>query len=345
MLAKATKIVVGAVALLLVAAPAWTNGIDWDTVSLVKHSEYQAVDADGKSAYGGGYPVKMRGVILNNHEEMLDPAYNAPEWMGGQWQIFIQSSDVRDHAGTACWMGQKYGNIKGDTLFNYTEANWLAEMYRLNYDPGNPSHQFRAGDLVEIRVRAGLYYNGKRNVNEAHDNDYDRYDNWDGQGGAGDGQNHDFEIVLLEAGYGMPASDLMTLAQVMNPDDGDGNTHEDIFDHTRREGGEYFQGRLVRINDLTIVDDSGWGKEKWSERICTVTDGEGRIFKLRMPRGSVVDLGPAPIGEFDVVGIFNQEGGNTYGYEVYVTDVVPEPAGVSMLVLGTLAMLRRRRSR
>jgi len=154
-------------------------------------------------------------------------------------------------------------------------------------------------------------------------------------------------MALLQAGYGLPAPEVITLADVMGVDDGDPATHEDIFDATRMTGGEYYQGRLVRINSLNMVDSSGWGQEVWPDRLCTVSDGQGRYFTLRMTRGSMVDLGPVPSGKFDVVGIFNQESGSgsdgTFGYELFVTEVIPEPATLSLLGLGVLAVIRKRR--
>ncbi len=334
MLAKATKIVVGVVALLLVASPAVSE----------THWNLQAVDEDGVATWSGTYPVTVTGVILNNHEDMLDSTPNylpyTPEnvWkIGAQWQIFIQSADVRDHGGTACWMGQNYGNTwRKNSAFSYSDAEWIAELNRLNYSTGDPAtgHHFRKGDLVQVTANFAGFYGGKTNVNENHDNN----------------PAFDFTITLLEAGYGMPAPDLITLAMVTDLDDKDPDTHEDIFDQTRLSGGEYFQGRYVRINGLEIVDSSGWGEEAWGNRICTVTDGEERIFKLRMPRGTKVDLGDIPTSEFDAIGVFNQESGSgsdgTFGYELYVTEVmVPEPATVTLLVLGGLATLRRRRTK
>ncbi len=332
MLANTSKgLVVGIVALLLVAAqtPAET------------HWNIQSVDADGVGTWSGSYSITVTGVILNNPEDMLDPTPNylpyTPEnaWnIGAQWQIFVQSVDVRDHAGTACWMGQNYGNTwRKNSAFSYSDDEWIAEMNRLNYSNGDPAtgHHFRKGDMVQVTINFAGFYGGKTNINENHDNN----------------PVFDFTITLLGADYGMPAPDLITLAMVVNPDDGNPTTHEDIFDQTRLSGGEYFQGRYVRINGLTMVNSSGWGQEEWGARICTVTDGEGRIFKLRMPIGSMVDFGPVPTGQFDVIGIFNQESGSssdgTFGYELYVTEVIPEPATITLLGLSALTLLRKRK--
>ncbi|MDY7011188.1 MAG: hypothetical protein SVV80_10625 [Planctomycetota bacterium] len=317
----AMNLFIGAVALLLISSPSPAE----------THWEIQTVDANGVGTFSGSATVI--GVILNNHENMLDSTYNAPGWMGAQWQIFIQSVEVQDYAGTACWMGQKYGNFPfNPDIESYTEAEWAGEMNRLNYDPGT-GHHFRRGDLVQVAANFTGFYGGKTNINEGHKKSV----------------LMDFDITLVQSGYGLPTPEVITLAMVMDPDDGDANTHEDIFDQTRLSGGEYYQGRYVRINELTIVDSSGWGQEAWGSRICTVTDGTGRIFKLRMPRGSMVDLGDVPTGEFDVIGIFNQESDSgadgTFGYELYVTEVIPEPACVSLLTISGLALLRRKQER
>jgi hypothetical protein len=59
------------------------------------------------------------------------------------------------------------------------------------------------------------------------------------------------------------------------------------------------------------------------------------------------DLGDVPTGAFDAYGITNQESGSgsngRMGYELFVTSVVPEPASLSILAIGALACLRRRR--
>ena len=98
--------------------------------------------------------------------------------MGGQAQIYVQAvPGSGDFGGTPCWMGQNYGNLG----FQYDPANpetryetppGIAELDRLHlYRPGttlSDSQLVRAGDLVEIRARCGLEYNGNMYVNEGH---------------------------------------------------------------------------------------------------------------------------------------------------------------------------------
>jgi hypothetical protein len=281
------------------------------------HSRLQAVKSDGTSAWDGTLPFTLRGVLLNDPEELLDFSPRFVPWnggagvgqMGGQWQIFIQAADPEeDRGGTACWMGQNYGNLPWirDEAKSYTDAEWLAEIRRLSRDPLT-NHRFRKGDLVEVSARRSLFYGGKRNINEAHDKSPDA----------------DFSIRLVWADYGLPEPELITLADLVRPDDGDPTTREDIFDPTRQTGGERYQGVRVRINGLRFTDASGWGRMAWGERLCRVTDGTRRFFPVRT---SLRAWGPPPTGEFDAIGILNQESGSgtdgTCGYELFVQEIV-----------------------
>lgn len=280
------------------------------------HGRLQAVKPDGTSAWDGTLPFTLRGVLLNDPEEFLDSTPRFVPWdngtgagqMGGQWQIFIQAADPEDHGGTACWMGQNYGNLPWirDEAKSYTDAEWEAEIRRLSRDPLT-NHRFRKGDLVEVTARRSLFYGGKRNINEAHDKDPDA----------------DFSIRLVWADHGLPAPEVITLADLVRPDDGDPATREDIFDPTRQTGGERYQGVRVRINGLRLTDAFGWGKTNWGERLCRVTDGSGRFFPIRT---SLRAWGPPPAGLFDAIGILNQESGSgtdgTHGYELFVQEIV-----------------------
>jgi hypothetical protein len=284
------------------------------------HSNLQAVTSSGTSAWNGAFPFTMRGVLLCNPDEMLDFTPHFLRWDGGanmyqlgaEWQVTIQAVDPGDHGGTTCWMGQSYGNMPWlrDSELSYSNEAWVAEILRLNFDPSN-LHQFRAGDLLEFTVRRAEFYGGKRNINEAHDID----------------PASNFDIHLVTANYGLPASEVITLADVVQPggDPADWSTWPAIFDQTRATGGEHYQGMRVRINNLTLVTTSGWNPTNtWGNRLCTVTDGAGRFFSLRHPRYS---LGAAPAGQFDAIGIFNQESGSgsqgTNGYELFVQQVLP----------------------
>ncbi len=284
-------------------------------IALETHSALEAVDAKGLSTWAGTLPFELIGVLLNNPEEFLDATPGFLPFtventfrLGGQWQIFFQSADPADRGGAAAWMGQNYGNLPfiRDTMFNYTDAQWMAEIARLEHDPAT-GHRFRKGDLIRVVANRTLDFAGKRNVNEAHDTDPAA--NW--------------EIHLVQAGFGLPEPAVVTLAQLVRPDDGNPATSEEIFDATRTTGGEHWQASRVRINGLTLTDASGWGKAAYNERVCQATDGTGRIFRLRVPR---LDLGAAPTGAFDAIGILDQDSGSgsdgTTGYELFVQQVV-----------------------
>jgi hypothetical protein len=292
------------VAAVFVATASWAQ-------TEVLHRDLQAVNSMGVSTWTGAHPFVVRGVILNNPEGMLDSTWDpdavASNRMGAQWQIFIQAVSTNDRGGTALWLGQNYNSLgpwipEGN---HYDEAAWSNEMFRVNFD-SNTLHQFRAGDYVEVTARQSLFYGGKRNVNEAHRTT----------------PSNDFSIALIQAGYGLPDPETIVLSNLVSS-----GTNE-IFDATRMTGGEYYQGMRVRLEGIRLTTNyfgtNGWGKTAWAERRCTVTDGEGRYFALRMP---LTDLGPAPDDWFSAVGILNQESGSgtdgRFGYELFVQEIGP----------------------
>jgi len=72
----------------------WNNDVDF-----VTHAAYQATHTDGAAAYAGGFPIKLRGVVLNDNEDWLDPsgAYDPGVhlWqLGGQAEIYVQAIDL-----------------------------------------------------------------------------------------------------------------------------------------------------------------------------------------------------------------------------------------------------------
>lgn len=305
------------------------------SVSAETHWDLQAVGPDGKATHlkALAYPdppahtnhVVLEGIVLNNPEDMLDSTYDTPAspFMGGQWQIFVQGEGT-DYAGTACWMGQNYGKMMGQAHpdDSYTEGLWNLEMARLNHDG---MHQIRMGDRVRVTGYVSGY-NGKTNVNERHNI----------------ASQMDFTVEWLGSTPGLPTPELITLADVKDAVD------NDIFDETRMTGGEYYQSQLVRINNVSFTNPSLWGSGVEME----ITDGT-RTLLCKLGMSGDFDLPSNLAGTFDVVGIFNQEGGYTDGYQIWVmgydggTDtlgIVPEPASLMVLALGGLAVLRRRRS-
>ncbi|MBN1943090.1 MAG: PEP-CTERM sorting domain-containing protein [Phycisphaerae bacterium] len=303
--------------------------------------DFQAVNAMGVSTWTGTYPITITGVILNNPEDMLDSTYDDAAYaegrMGAQWQIFIQGigeGENEDHNGTALWMGQNYSSLPWG-YGTYDGNAWAAEMLRLNYyyDINNDLQQFRQGDLVTVTANISKFYGGKRNINEDHDTD----------------PQYDFTVTLVEAQCGLPTAKELTLADLYaDPLAAGYDSNYPKFDPSRKTGAEYYQGMYVHVTGLTLTEngDGGWGQTAWDERLCEVTDGQGRLFNLRMP---LYDLGDAPDGEFEVYGIINQESGKgndgRFGYEIFIMDVVPEPATVSILLVGIIGSCLSKRRR
>jgi len=320
------------VALLLLASSAGAETY-WD---------YQAVNETGQGTWPSenAYPVTLTGVILNNAEEMLDTTANFLSYTeadaytrGAQWQVFIQPTGASDHAATAVYMGQNYGALFGrnNDAYSYSDAEWNAELARVEYDG---AHRLRKGDLVEVVAQIGGVFGGKTNINEMHLKDADK----------------DWTMTLITAGHGLPAPEVIGPLSALDvaPTVPGYDASYPWFDQGRQSGAEHYQGRRVRIDGLSLTGTTaGWGAEAWADRVCTATDGDGREIRLRLPRFSELGPGTAPTGTFSAVGIFNQETGSMTegrdGYELFVTEIVPEPAGLLLLAAGTAAAVRRRR--
>ena len=62
--------------------------------TMVTHSQFQAVDADGEQTYGGSEKVTLDGILLHSPADMLDPtpddSIEQLYDLGGQWQVFFQ---------------------------------------------------------------------------------------------------------------------------------------------------------------------------------------------------------------------------------------------------------------
>jgi len=316
---------------------------DWDRVPFVKHREFQAVNADGSSAYGGVFPVRFVGVVLNNTEDWLDPtpahtdAYQAFQ-LGGQAEFYVQAVDLDgtewdpfpgepfdDFGGTACWMGQNYGNLPwiGDPAGSYTDAEWTAELARLGLFGGDGATEpLRAGDLVEIRARGGLHYKGKMNVNEQHNNAAD----------------HDFEIVVLRRGFGLPEATPLELDALKTGE------NKCIFDPARRSGGERHQATRVCLRHVWTTSEISWSANADIE----VTDGT-RTLTVHLGRSASFDGARmfAPGEKFDVTGILDQKATNgtlsTDGYRLLAmnaADFEAVPPKLAMSIEGGKATLR-----
>ena len=346
---KIFGLVVGAVWVLGVVGEVFAQ--DWDTVDWVRHDEYQAVDSNGSNAYpADDFPIRIRGVVLNNSEDWLNPTaeFHTRRWeFGGEAEIFVQAVDLPgdswddgDFGGTAAWMGQNYGNHlmkhdkyapdAGDPEYSYSDVDWYDELDRLGlYRPYATSEEaltddqlVRAGDLIEIRARTGLYYAGKMNVNEEHDNV----------------PANDFEIVILQKNYGLPDAEEISLSDLMD------DSGEFIFDDTRATGAERYQSTLIEIQQVRLAEESlaNWGQNADLELV----DATGRTLGIHLGLNESFATGDAPTGWFDVTGILNQVTDDELGdYYLIATNAasVPEPStGVLLFALAAMAVFGRR---
>lgn len=260
------------------------------TVAEATHSEFQAVNAAGEQTYNKTDKVILEGILLHNPAEMLDPTpddtitelFN----ISGQWQIFFQG-EGDDPAGTAVWMGQLYNNLPWVAVDGgYANGEFVSELNRLN------AAQFSPGDRIRV---TGYYlsYNGKLNINEQHNKNPD----------------HDFTIELVHRGVGLPRPEVITL------DDLKDNDNHFIFDPTRQTGGEHYQARLVKIEDVYFADANGWGPNG----DLVITDGV-KTLPVELGRGNGIYAGSNNLTEpFDIIGIMDQQSASLIGgYRLYV---------------------------
>lgn len=311
----------------------------WDSISFTPMSVMQGVSTTGATTWSvpkpdGTYQAyKLRGVVLNDPAHMLDGTADhsaGPSmYMGGQWQIYVQTIDqpdtptelVGDFGGVALWMGQNYGNHMANgfsvndptatEIYSYSDQEWSGELNRLNYaidiSTGVAVQDvLRPGDLIEIHARGAKYYKGKYNCNEDHKKS----------------ASYNFDIYIVERNVALPITDF-TLSDVKNESDGflfDDNT--DGNNTTRQFGGEYYQGERVRLKNVTITNPQQWGiidpasistgtNDVGDYYTVKVADDTGRTFDVVLGYNSAFLGTSAPSGSLDIVGIFDQEGSST----------------------------------
>ncbi|MCL5280806.1 MAG: hypothetical protein M1376_12970 [Planctomycetes bacterium] len=260
------------------------------TVARVTHSRFQAVNGSGEQTYTAAQKVILEGIVLHHPADMLDPTPDdtilEPFNLGGQWQLFFQG-EGEDHAGTAVYLAQLYDNLPWIMPGGgYSNAQFLAELARLN------AAQFSVGDRIRV-TGYFLSYKGKNNINEQHKNQPD----------------HDFTIEILERGVGLPKPEVVSLDELKD-DQG-----RFVFDPARLTGGEYYQGRLIKIEEVNVVDAHGWGPNG----TLTVTKGT-KTFPIKLGRGNGIYPGSFNLSRpFDVIGILDQESTDLRsGYRLYV---------------------------
>lgn len=302
----------------------------WADFVSISHSQYQAVQDDGTAAWPSGgvpaYPIELIGVVINNPWDMLDYSLSAVQ---PQWQVFIQAVDPNDFGGTTLYMRQ---NIPWNPSQNYTDVEWTAEMSRINYprlsDGSEPvTEPLRRGDLIQVQALApGLFYNGKYNINEQHQKEASK----------------DFYITILQRNVPLSAASI-TLADLKDAD------NNFIFDQTRQTGCEHYQGSLVHLDGLLLVDPEHWTLDG------TVTVRQGN---LTVPMKLGIDPGLAAINAsllattpFSATAILDQEDSSspyTDGYRLWLTraadlgrplEVIPEPSSVVLAGFGLALVL------
>ena len=260
------------------------------TVAEISHTEFQAVNGSGEQTYNATDKVILEGILLHYPADMLDPTPDDTIMdlfdVSGQFQIFFQG-EGDDHAGTAVWMGQLYNNLPWVSLDGgYTNDEFVSELSRLN------AAQFSPGDRIRV-TGYFLSYNGKLNINEQHNKNPD----------------HDFTIELVQSGVGLPRPEVVTLDDLKDNDD------NFVFDPTRRTGGERYQSRLIKIEDVYFTDANDWGPH--GELV--ITDG-AKTLAVKLGRGNGLYAGSNNLTEpFDIIGIMDQESPYSIdGYRLYV---------------------------
>lgn len=268
------------------------GGLSWGEPAAAKvtHWQFQAVSGSGEQTYTAAQKVTLEGIVLHNPADMLDPTaddtitqmYN----LGGQWQLFFQG-EGEDHAGTAVYLAQLYDNLPWIMPGGgYSNAQFLAELSRIN------AAGFTVGDRIRV-TGWFLSYKGKYNINEQHSNDPD----------------HDFTIELVARGVGLAKPEVASLDELKDDQD------RFIFDPARLVGGEYYQGRLIKIEDVNVMDAKGWGPNA----LLTVTNGR-KTLPVKLGRGNGIYSGSFNLSRpCDVIGILDQDSTDLRGgYQLYV---------------------------
>lgn len=322
--------------------PAWLTMVGWMLASTlwcspavqadpIFHSVIQAVNDDGTSAWNPVAGAVVRGIVINNPGDMLDYRNAAAD---PAWQIFIQAYDPdhdpvgKDYGGTALYMRREKPSWMGGGSL-YTPDQWQQEMDRLNYPAGSGTPILQRGDWIEVTAGApGLFYGGKFNINEQHS--------------AALGK--DFNITILGRNLPLEASSI-SLSDIKDASD------SFIFDSTRQSGAEHYQGSLVRLEGLTLVDPDKWARDG------TVTVRQGDLtmpLKLGLDDNLLsVNLDAMKKYGFSLTAIMDQEDSTspyTGGYRLWLTnaadlDVVPEPGTLILTLMGGLSSLALVRNR
>ena len=127
------------------------------------------------------------------------------------------------------------------------------------------------------------------------------------------------------------------------------DTNDDyIFDATREAGCEHYQGSLVHLDNLLLVDPANWALDG---EVTVTKNGLTFGMKLGIDADLLsIDSGLLATTPFSVTAILDQESSDfTTGYRLWLTNAgdlivaVPEPGTVVLAIVAMLALLPWRR--
>ncbi len=131
--------------------------------------------------------------------------------------------------------------------------------------------EIKQGDRIRATGLTG-HFGGKTNMNDRHNPD------------------QKFEITVLSSGEEIKPIAIDNLAGIND------------FDPTRATGGEYYQGRLVELKNVEIIEG-----EWLNGSMLTVADGQGNTFTVELRHGAKIADSAQPQGLLNIVGVFDQE--------------------------------------
>ena len=313
------------------------------------HNAYQAVNSSGTSTWTATGAITMTGVVINNPGDMLyysDDSSSPYYSTSPQWQVYFQASEDAkindgDFGGTAMYM-RRYHPMSSTDLFPGTD--WADEISRLNYPlydvtGTEVAEPLRRGDLIQVTANApGMFFGGKKNINTEHKGTSTVYESGESY------EDYLFSIVILQRDVELTASDI-ELSDLKD------ENNDFIFDEDRDEGCEHYQGSLVHLDNLLLVDPANWALDGE----VTVTQN-GLTFGMKLgidPDLLSVDANSLENTPFSVTAILDQEtprtGPFTESYRLWLTNAgdlivaVPEPGTVVLAIVAMLALLPWRR--
>ncbi|MEW6238242.1 MAG: hypothetical protein AB1656_22865 [Candidatus Omnitrophota bacterium] len=129
----------------------------------------------------------------------------------------------------------------------------------------------KPGDKLRVTGLTG-HFGGKTNINERHNPD------------------QKFSIEILGSGDPPKPLEIANLEEAQK------------FDSTRKTGGEYYQGRLVILKNVLIVEG------EWiNGGVLSVMDSLGASMNVELRFKTGIGGFPKPEGALNIIGVFDQE--------------------------------------